>query len=273
MSFDAIESYKAELRAAGNDPELLKMSAQGAISHARMVEGELLEARSLLARMEMNLDGQSEKVLQFIHERDEAREARDQAKQERDAALKANVCDACGGSGIPVSGPGCMCGGSGKMSDAAFYLRERYAAEKIRADNLQNQLNCWLADVDANRKVKIPSLESENMELRAQLAEAKRGAVSDEAEVCEARSLLTRMEINLNEQTEKIVRLIGERDAVRHSRDAAQKVTDAALIQLGKVGKALRDLLVVLESHDIVYRDVDEAMKKAKALLLPPEEP
>jgi hypothetical protein len=130
MTFDAIESYKTELRAAGNDPELLKMCAQGAIAHARLVEGELLEARTLL----------------------------------------------------------------------------------------------------------------------------------------------TRMEINLNEQTEKIVRLIGERDAARHSRDAAQKVTDAALIQLGKVGRALRDLIVVLESHDLIYRDIEEAMSKAKALL-PPETP
>jgi hypothetical protein len=36
-----------------------------------------------------------------------------------------DLCDACGGTGKPVSGLKCMCGGSGKMSDAARYLRER----------------------------------------------------------------------------------------------------------------------------------------------------
>ena len=52
-----------------------------------------------------------------------------------------NICDACAGTGTPTSGPGCMCGGSGKMSDAAHYLRERYAAEHVRANGLQSLLD------------------------------------------------------------------------------------------------------------------------------------
>ena len=36
-----------------------------------------------------------------------------------------NMCDACLGTGDPTSGKPCMCGGSGKMSDAAIYLREQ----------------------------------------------------------------------------------------------------------------------------------------------------
>ncbi len=251
MSFDAIESYKAELRDAGIDINRLAMCAEGAISHASMVEGQLLEARTLLGRMEMNLAGQSEKIVQLIHERNEAREACDKSEREHDAAHRANICDACGGSGVPVSGPGCMCGGSGKMSDAAHYLRERYAAEKIRADNLQNQLNCWLLDVpprpDANRNVKIPSLESENTELRAQLA---------------------RLEVENDAVTSAARDTHDECVAMRHSRDGAQKTTDAALIQLGKVGRALRDLLVALKANDVLV--VNEKMKEAEALL-PPE--
>lgn len=42
-----------------------------------------------------------------------------------DAANKRNMCDACAGTGKPVSGLECMCGGTGRMSDAANYLRER----------------------------------------------------------------------------------------------------------------------------------------------------
>ena len=34
-------------------------------------------------------------------------------------------CDVCCGDGRPISGRPCMCGGSGKMSDTAIYLRER----------------------------------------------------------------------------------------------------------------------------------------------------
>lgn len=56
-----------------------------------------------------------------------------------------NICDACAGTGTPASGGICMCGGSGKMSDAARYLREKLvassttesswvAAEKAKAD-------------------------------------------------------------------------------------------------------------------------------------------
>src|SRR5258706_3163690 len=40
------------------------------------------------------------------------------------AAQEENKCDACMGRGIPTSHLPCMCGGTGKASDAARYLRE-----------------------------------------------------------------------------------------------------------------------------------------------------
>ena len=79
--------------------------------------------------------------------------SRQKAALEKECAeLRAeNMCDACAGLGTPTSGPGCMCGGSGKMSDAAHYLRERYAAEKIRADGLQSLLDrLCLVSADAD---------------------------------------------------------------------------------------------------------------------------
>lgn len=50
-----------------------------------------------------------------------------------------NHCDACGGTGTPVSGIPCMCGGTGKMSDAAVYLRTVYVDE-VAAHNKTKEL-------------------------------------------------------------------------------------------------------------------------------------
>ncbi len=35
-----------------------------------------------------------------------------------------DVCDVCNGNGTPISGRPCMCQGTGKMSEAAVYLRK-----------------------------------------------------------------------------------------------------------------------------------------------------
>lgn len=53
------------------------------------------------------------------------------ARKERDEARRENICDACAGTGSPVSKLPCMCGGTGKMSRAAIYLREEM--NKLRA--------------------------------------------------------------------------------------------------------------------------------------------
>jgi hypothetical protein len=45
MTSSIIESYEAELRAAGIDVKLLAMCAEGAIAHAKLVEAERDEAR------------------------------------------------------------------------------------------------------------------------------------------------------------------------------------------------------------------------------------
>lgn len=48
------------------------------------------------------------------------REAREEG---REIERQNNICDACGGTGKPISGLNCMCGGSGRMNDAAIFLR------------------------------------------------------------------------------------------------------------------------------------------------------
>ncbi len=49
---------------------------------------------------------------------------RDEARAERNAEQATNICDACVGDPTSVLG-GCMCRGTGRMSQAALYLRER----------------------------------------------------------------------------------------------------------------------------------------------------
>ena len=43
----------------------------------------------------------------------------------------ADTCDACAGTGKPTSGRSCMCGGSGRMSDAARYLRKELVIHEM----------------------------------------------------------------------------------------------------------------------------------------------
>lgn len=47
-----------------------------------------------------------------------------------------NMCDACGGNGKSISGIPCMCGGSGKMSDAARWLRRELVETQERQTDL-----------------------------------------------------------------------------------------------------------------------------------------
>src|ERR1035437_399521 len=56
---------------------------------------------------------------------DDVRALRERLRQ----AETANQCDACLGNGKPLSGVPCMCGGTGKMSASALYLREQLALQ------------------------------------------------------------------------------------------------------------------------------------------------
>lgn len=68
------------------------------------------------------------------------------------AALRAdNVCDACVGTGKPISGLPCMCGGTGRMSDAARHLREELVTARARAEQDK-------ADAERYRWIKLHRL-------------------------------------------------------------------------------------------------------------------
>ena len=58
-----------------------------------------------------------------------------------------NMCDACAGTGAPTSGRPCQCGGTGKMSDAADYLRKevlRLTKERDDAHFAIEEVRSWM---------------------------------------------------------------------------------------------------------------------------------
>lgn len=83
-----------------------------------------------------------------------------------------NMCDACAGTGKPTSERPCMCGGTGKMSDAACYLREQFVAARIEVnqtrDIYRRIADAELAEARASR--------AEVERLRAALASVRKTA-------------------------------------------------------------------------------------------------
>lgn len=54
--------------------------------------------------------------------------------------LSAESCDACGGTGHPVSGDPCMCGGTGRAVDAVSYLRSQLTDARRLVEELTGKL-------------------------------------------------------------------------------------------------------------------------------------
>lgn len=67
-------------------------------------------------------------------------EEHERIQKDLEQALSENVCDVCFGTGIPESGHPCMCGGSGKMSEAALYLRESLVVANREISKLTDEL-------------------------------------------------------------------------------------------------------------------------------------
>lgn len=51
-----------------------------------------------------------------------------------------DICDACGGEGAPLNGLLCMCGGTGKMSDAGRWLREQLVKTEAELEAAQARI-------------------------------------------------------------------------------------------------------------------------------------
>ena len=67
-------------------------------------------------------------------------------------SLNENMCDACAGTGTPISGLACMCRGTGKLSEAAYYLREQLYKSHVENDNLSAIVKTCQSLIDGYRK-------------------------------------------------------------------------------------------------------------------------
>jgi hypothetical protein len=69
-----------------------------------------------------------------------------------------NICDACAGTGKPVSGLPCMCGGTGKASRAVMHLRERLIEAEFERDALRQLVSDveWKARLVSERACRLP---------------------------------------------------------------------------------------------------------------------
>lgn len=67
------------------------------------------------------------------------REARERAEAERDEARRAAICDVCLGDPLPGM-RGCICGGTGRLTDAALGLREEMVKADDRATAAESRL-------------------------------------------------------------------------------------------------------------------------------------
>lgn len=55
----------------------------------------------------------------------------------------AAMCSSCAGTGKPISGGGCMCGGTGRASDAVAYLLERVVDLESARVRLSRKTPAW----------------------------------------------------------------------------------------------------------------------------------
>ena len=101
-----------------------------------------------------------------------------QLERELRAACEENRCDACAGTGKPVSGLPCMCAGSGKMSDAARYLRAVLLNTCKERDNLKirvQELEIDVVDCNQLRAEAIEERDEKDKELARLRFRIKRG--------------------------------------------------------------------------------------------------
>lgn len=67
-----------------------------------------------------------------------------------------NMCDICGGTGVPASSGLCGCSGSGRMSDAARYFRRLLDKKDRELDQVRRELKATTHRADALEKRYLP---------------------------------------------------------------------------------------------------------------------
>jgi len=88
-----------------------------------------------------------------------------------EAARRENTCDACAGTGKPVSGLPCICGGSGKASDAMDGLRVEVYENEYALQEALDRIKALEAELEAARREQAEMLrELDEERLRKEVA-------------------------------------------------------------------------------------------------------
>lgn len=103
------------------------------------------------------LDELRTKKRELEAERDRLLDEKHEALEQLRRAKGENQCDACLG-GNPISGKPCMCRGTGKMSEAALYLREQLVKTEARLDELRS-MHHQMCEASAEWQHKLADLE------------------------------------------------------------------------------------------------------------------
>lgn len=114
------EQVSEEIRALGGDPEAIGQRGEAMVRRL-LREQDLVACRKVAAILKNGGSFSSDAARIYAR-----------PIQKLIDYYEAESCDACGGTGKPVSGLACMCRGSGRMSDAAIYLRERLVEAEMK---------------------------------------------------------------------------------------------------------------------------------------------
>lgn len=107
------------------------------------------------------LERQEKEAAVFKSQRDEARRERDAALKSWDAAIS-DVCSVCAGTGTPASGLPCICRGSGRIADEILGLRKTVQELQGSLDHIREDRNRYVALLGAE--------ESKRYQLEAEVA-------------------------------------------------------------------------------------------------------
>jgi regulator of replication initiation timing len=157
-------------------------------------------------------------------------------------------CDACGGTGTPISGRPCMCGGTGLASDAVHTLRKcLYDAERER-DALR-------AEVDRLTR-ENERLSNDNINLHDTAREMERAVATARAEAIEQCARVCDEEARAYRDLVTACRQVGNAIGVDKC--------DAAATAADRLAARFRAIAAPVESQEHRVGDVWEGPKGAK---------
>jgi hypothetical protein len=123
----------------GTTKEKAEANAARIVACVNFCAGICIETLTLLNQADHPTLQQICERNQSLEKENKALQSRAEQSEQKVRSLEAeNQCDICVGTGVSESGKPCACGGSGKMSDVAIYLRLKFFNE-VKAREVAEQ--------------------------------------------------------------------------------------------------------------------------------------